>query len=52
MFEVEEEEAADFFLRVALGRFLLSQESGRGRGLRTASAVLGFLAFGGIVVTI
>ena len=52
MFEVEEEEAADFFLRVALGRFLLSQESGRGRGSRTASAVLGFLAFGGISVTI
>ena len=52
MFEVEEEEAADFFLRDALGRFLLSQESGRGRGSRTASAVLGFLAFGGIVVTI
>ena len=52
MFEVEEEEVVDFFLRVALGRFLLSQESGRGRGWRTASAVLGFLAFGGIVVTI
>ena len=52
MFEAEEEEAADFFLRVALGRFLLSLESGRGRGSRTASAVLGFLAFGGISVTI
>ena len=52
MFEVEEVEVAHFFLRVVLGRFLLSQESGRGRGSRTASAVLGFLAFGGIVVTI
>ena len=39
-------------LRVVLGRFLLSQESGRVWGSRTASAVLGFLAFGGIVVTI
>ena len=39
MFEVEEVEVAHFFLRVVLGRFLLSQESGRGQGSRTASAV-------------
>ena len=39
MFEVEEVEVADSSLRVVLGRFLLSQESGRGRGSRTSSAV-------------